>query len=369
VSANDEIDSSGSCSGGARPWRRLLRCVLLLAAVAAGSAGCGGGSSSHSATVTTGTKSPNAALGGEPRPTPTVVAEIPFAANLTFDRHGGLWVGSGAGGAATTDGVWYVPAGGQPRQVIKGLHLPFGLAWEGERLYVGHAVTPSRGSVTVFEGFDGRRFTRHHDVLQDLPIGEHSVGTIAPGPQGRLFVGVGAPHDHTGPPGHILSLAPDGSGVVLEATGLRSAFGLAFQGPRLLVTDNGPDVRGRTRSSDELDAFDVQGPPVNFGFPRCYNQGGSACAGTRAPFVIFAPHAAPAGVAVTDSVAYVSENGSASSRNPTGNAVVRVDLRKGEQNVFWRSPVEHDPSGAVIGPDGNLYVALYVSGRVVRFRL
>jgi glucose/arabinose dehydrogenase len=361
VSTHRDIDPRQSHIGGAKAWVCAVR-VLLLGAIVAGFAGCGGGGSSHSATTTSGRTAPR------PRAAPTVIATVPFAANLTFDPHGDLWVGSGAGGETPTDGVWYVPAGGRPRLVIKGLHLPFGLAWEGGRLYVGHAVTPSRGAVTVFEGFDGRRFAHHHDVLQQLPIGEHSVGTIAPGPQGRLFVGVGAPHDHTGPPGHVLSFAPDGSGVVLEATGLRSAFGLAFEGSRLLVTDDGPDISGQ-RSSDELDAFDLRGTPANFGFPACHNQGGSACTGIRAPLVIFAPHSAPAGVAVKGSLAYVSENGSANSRHPTGNAIVRVDLRSGKQTMFWRSPVEHDPSGAVIGPDGNLYVVLYASGEVMRFGL
>ena len=68
-------------------------------------------------------------------------------------------------------------------------------------------------------------------------------------------------------------------------------------------------------------------------------------------------------------VAYVAENGSAFEKNPTGSDVVRVDLRTGRHSVFWRSPVKHDPLGAAIGPDGDLYATLYVSGKVVRFDL
>jgi glucose/arabinose dehydrogenase len=353
-----------------RAWTRPTRRVLLLGATVVGLVGCGGGgSSSHGATGTAGTTATSTAQAAPTRGTPTVVAGIPFAGNLTLDRHGGLWVGSGAGGKTPSDGVWYVPPGGRPRQVIKGLPLPFGLAWVGNRLYVGHGVTPTSGAVTLYEGFDGQRFSRHHDVLRGLPIGHHSVGTIVAGPQGRLFVGVGAVRDNSGPPGRVLSFGPDGGQPLVEATGLRSAFGLAFAGPQLLVTDNGRDDLGRSRPRDELNEFDPRGSAPDFGFPGCYDQGGSACAGKRPPFVTFAPHSSPTGVGVKGSVAYVAENGSSFSHHPTGNAVVRVDLRTGDQSVFWRSPVEHDPSGAAVGPDGNLYVTLYASGKVVRFPL
>jgi hypothetical protein len=45
----------------------------------------------------------------------------------------------------------------------------------------------------------------------------------------------------------------------------------------------------------------------------------------------------------------------------------RVDLTTGRRTRIWKSRVEHDPLGAAIGPDGDLYVTLFVSGRVVRF--
>jgi glucose/arabinose dehydrogenase len=340
--------------------------VLLPVAAAASLAGCG--ASSHGNTTGAGTTATSPARTPPAHGAPVVVARIPFAGNLTFDARGRLWVGSGAG-KPSTDGVWLVPKGGRPREVIQGVLLPFGLAWKDDRLYVGHAVTLTEGAVTVFEGFDGRRFKSHHDVLRGLPIGHHSVGTIRSGPGGRLFVGVGARHDNSGPAGRIVSFTPDGGTPVTEATGLRSAFGLAFDGNRLLVTDNGRDDLGRLRPRDELNVFDPAGPVVDFGFPGCYNQGGGACAGTRRPFVTFAPHASPTGVGVKDGVAFVAENGSSFSKDPTGNDVVRIELRTGEKGVFWRSPIQHDPSGLAVGPDGNLYVTMYASGEVVRFSL
>ena len=43
----------------------------------------------------------------------------------------------------------------------------------------------------------------------------------------------------------------------------------------------------------------------------------------------------------------------------------RVNLATGTRTRLWKSPVEHDPLGAAIGPDGKLYVTLFVTGRVV----
>ena len=106
---------------------------------------------------------------------------------------------------------------------------------------------------------------------------------------------------------------------------------------------------------------------IDFGYPACYGQGGRACAGKREPLASLPAHAASAGIAVAGDVAYVAQNGSAFEENPTGSDVVRVDVSTGRYTVFWRSPVKHDPLGAVIGPDGELYVTLYVSGKVVRF--
>ena len=49
--------------------------------------------------------------------------------------------------------------------------------------------------------------------------------------------------------------------------------------------------------------------------------------------------------------------------------VVRVDLGTGRATVFWRAPRQHDLVGVAIGPDGDLYATLLVSGQVVRLGL
>jgi glucose/arabinose dehydrogenase len=355
--------------------------------------GCGGGGSSSSTSATRtgapprtataragpgpakttpagakGARHPRAPIARGFSPHPVVVARgIPSPTNVTFDPRGRMFVTSGAGGPRSTDGVWYVPAGGTPRHVAAGLPTALGLRWADGSLYVGHIVTPSTGRVTRLSGFTGTAFRRRSIALDGLTIGRHQVDSIVQGPDGRLFVGVGSTGDNDGHPGQIVSFAPGGGARRVEATGLRNPYGLAFHGRRLFVTDNARDDLGPFRPPEEIDAFDPSGPAPDFGFPGCYDQGGPRCAGTTKPVAELAPHASSDGLAIQGTTAYVAEVGSSFSANPTGSDVQRVDLRTGHTSRLWRSPVAHDPLGAAIGPSGDLYVTLFVSGRVVRF--
>lgn len=337
-------------------------------------AGCGGGGT-RSQSVTRSTQTGTATSSGttvQPpaRATgaPVVVASgIPYASNLGFDAHGGLWVVSPTVGPGASGGIWYVPTGGHPRRVATGLGSPSALAWVGNRLYVADTKTPGTGRITVLQGFTGTGFTDRRTLLDGLPLGTHFIGSIVPGPGGRLFIGLGALADHSGPPARVLSFSPSGGRPVVEATGLRTAFGLAFWGRNLLVTDNGPDHAGPV--PDQLFAFVPGGPVVNFGFPKCYGQGGSACAGFPAPLVTFPAHSSPEGIAVKGDVAFVADTGTSIVPSPAASEIVRVDLRTKRRTVFWRAPHEVDLVGVAIGPDGDLYATLLVSGQVMRFGL
>ena len=145
----------------------------------------------------------------------------------------------------------------------------------------------------------------------------------------------------------------------------------------LLVSDNGRDDLGAFRPPDELNAFDVRDPVPDFGFPGCFGQGGSACAGTRPALAKLPAHASADGVAVTADwagrgpTAFVAEYGSSFKANPTGRDVRIVDLAKdglsGTQRRFASGFTTRDPLGAAIGPDGALYVTQLLSGKVLRF--
>jgi len=296
---------------------------------------------------------------------PVVAASgIPFPENVAVDAHGGLWVVSATLGRAPSEGVWYVPPGGRPRHV--GLAGATALLWLGNQLYEADITGLGTGRVSLVEDFTGDGFTRRRVLVEGVPVGSRTIGSIVQGPDGRLFIGTGALGDQ-GPPGRILAFAPSGGTPATEATGLRTSFGLAFWGRRLLITVNGPDVA--SYSPDGLQSFEPGDHQVDFGFPKCYGQGGPACAGFPVPLVTLPSHSTPEGVAVKDDVAYIADYGSTVPQHPAATEILRVDLRTGHVNVFWRSPVRGDLIGLALGPDGNLYVPLTVSGKVLRFDL
>ena len=140
------------------------------------------------------------AASGLPAPPPPpgqiVATGIPYASNVTFDAHGGMWVTSGAPFAQPGDGVWYVAHfGARPVHVIRGSLTALGLTWFRGRLYVASTLSKATGIVARYSGFDGRRFAHRRVVIPAISIGRHALGTIAPGPKGRLYLGLGAEQD------------------------------------------------------------------------------------------------------------------------------------------------------------------------------
>ena len=329
------------------------------------------------------------AAGAAPAPPGQIVAAgIPYASNVTFDARGGMWATSGAPFSQNGDGVWYVAhAGARPVHVIRGTLTALGLTWFRGRLYVASTLSRVTGIVARYSGFDGRRFAHRRVVIPAISIGRHGLGTIAPGPKGRLYLGVGAEQDRLAggheTSGTVVSFKGDGSDLRIEAKGLRGPFGLAFVPgtASLLVTDNGRDDLGLHRPPDELDLVrDVTRAAPDFGFPDCYDQGGRACLGTAAPLALLPAHAGVGGVAVTGDwggrglTAFVAESGSVVGGVDAGREVRRIELRRrpgggydATGSVFATGFGEQDALGTAIGPGGALYVTLWGTGAVVRF--
>lgn len=316
-----------------------------------------------------------------------VARGVGHPSNIAFDPAGGIWTTSAQYGIARTDGVWYVRRkGAKPRHVVRGLNTALGLAWYGGELFVSYVVPYSNsasrftGRVTAYSRFDGRRFKRRRTVLKDIPTGLHRLNSIAPGPGGRLYMGVGSAGDAYAGSKYgatVVSFRPGGRGLRIEARGLRNPYGLAFapDGATLLVSDNGRDGLGNNRPPEELNRFTVASGVPHFGFPRCWGRGGGRCGGTRPPLAELAPHSAVGGVAAAERFgrfgpsAFVAEHGSTIASPPTGSLVRRVPLRgsRSDDVRFARGFKRHDPLGVALGPGGALYVTLHTSGRIVRF--
>jgi len=168
------------------------------------------------------------------------------------------------------DKVYAVPmAGGAAEAVLGGLRVANAIAWDRGRLYVAeqHRIVRYRaGSLATLKR---ARPEILFDALPDDPW--HGWRYMRIGPDGMLYVGVGAPCnvcEVSGLEGTIIRLAPEGGTPEIFATGVRNSVGMDFH-PRteaLFFTDNGADRMGDDVPPDELNH--APAPGLHFGFPH-----------------------------------------------------------------------------------------------------
>jgi glucose/arabinose dehydrogenase len=197
--------------------------------------------------------------------------QVPSARGMTLSPSGTLFVGSfGAGNvyAVTLEGN----KAGKVRTVVRGLTLPVGVAFRDGGLYV------SALNMIL-------RYNNIESYLDDPPAGQvmnksfptekhHGWKFIAFGPDGMLYVPVGAPCNICEPDpdryANIMRMQPDGTGVEVFARGVRNTVGFDWD-PRtkeMWFTDNGRDMMGDDMPSDELNHAPKK--DMHFGYPYCH---------------------------------------------------------------------------------------------------
>src|SRR5881628_436187 len=199
-------------------------------------------------------------------------AGIPNARQMALGSDGVLFAGSREAGNVYA--IVDHSKDNRPAEVIKiaqGLNMPSGVAFRDGSLYVAEIARVIR-----YDGIESRLKNPPKPVVVNdkFPTEQHHGWKfIAFGPDGMLYVPVGAPCNICRPDerhGVIQRMNPNGSGLEVFAKGIRNTVGFDWHPvtKELWFTDNGRDMMGDDVPPDELDRAPRK--DINFGFPYCH---------------------------------------------------------------------------------------------------
>ena len=318
-------------------------------------------------------------------------AEAPNARALALGKNGTVFVGSMSAGKvyAITDraGVRQV------RTLTSGLNMPVGVAFRDGALYISEVSRILR--------FDNIETSLDHPpkavvVADSFPKDRHHGWKfIAFGPDGWLYVPVGAPCDICEPDplryALISRIKPDGTGYEVYARGVRNSVGFDWhpETRELWFTDNGRDWLGDESPPDEINYAPRK--DMHFGYPYCH--GGDiadpefgdkrACSDFTAPAARLAAHVAPLGMRFYTGAMFppeyrnqifVAEHGSWNRSKKIGYRLQLVRIKDNKvvkQEVFasgWQQgeSVWGRPVDVLVMPDGALLVSDDHAGAIYR---
>ena len=316
---------------------------------------------------------------------------MPAAREMALSPAGILYVGSRAGKVYA---MRLQTANAPIHVVASGLELPVGVAWRDGSLYVS-AVS----RVVRLDGIDRKIEKPPQPVVVNdkLPTEtHHGWKFIAFGPDGRLYVPVGAPCNICRPDenryANLMRMNADGSGLELVARGIRNTVGFDWHPTthELWFTDNGRDLMGDDVPDDELNR--ITQPNPHFGYPFCHAGdipdpefgAGHSCRNYAPPAAKLGAHVAALGMrfytgssfpAEYRNNIFIAEHGSWNRSSKVGYRVMRVVLDAAD-NVTKQEPFVHGwlqgdqawgrPADVLVAPDGSLLVSDDLAGAVYR---
>jgi glucose/arabinose dehydrogenase len=202
-----------------------------------------------------------------------VYARVPNARSMCISPGGTLFVGNRSGDKVyavtdeNKDGI-----GDKVYTIAKNINTPNGVAFKDGDLYIaGISIIYKLKSI--------------ESHLANPPVPEvlftkyptsksHGWKFIAFGPDGKLYVPVGAPcnvcEEKDPVFASITRINDNGTGMEVFASGIRNTVGFAWHPvtKELWFTDNGRDNMGDDVPGDELNRAPVKG--MHFGFPYCH---------------------------------------------------------------------------------------------------
>jgi glucose/arabinose dehydrogenase len=323
----------------------------------------------------------------------SLYARVPSARSLAISSDGTLFVGTRG------DKVYALPdRNGDNRadEVIvlaRNLTAPNGVAFRNGSLYVAEIHRVIR-----YDNIESLLHTPPEPVVvrDDLPRARHhGLKFIRFGPDGRLYIPVGAPCNVCEQAderfGTIMSMNPDGSDLTIFARGVRNTVGFDWHPTKeeLWFTDNGRDHLGDDSPPDELNHAPTAGQ--HFGFPYLHGrdtpdpQFGSSRGSDdfSVPAMELGPHVASLGMRFYTGASFpseyhqqifIAEHGSWNRSIPIGYRITLVRLQ-GNRAVAYENFAEGwlrgrtawgRPVDVQVMPDGSLVVSDDGAGAVYR---
>lgn len=316
-----------------------------------------------------------------------VYAEVNNARSLAISPSGIIYVGNRDGDKVyaikDTDGDFKAD---KKWTIASGLNMPNGVAFKDGDLYVAEMTR-----IIKFPGIESKL----NDPGQPVVVNDqypkqdgHGWKYIAFGPDGKLYVPVGAPCNICEPKEEIYAsitrINADGSGREIYARGIRNTVGFTWhpETHELWFTDNGRDMMGDEIPNCELNTAPKAG--MHFGYPYCHEgaikdpQFGNKrpCSDFTPPVQKMGPHVAPLGLkfytgnmfpASYKNQLIVARHGSWNRSKKSGHdlSLVKINNNKSEGlEVFasgwlddatqkvWGRPVD-----VLILPDGSMLVS------------
>jgi glucose/arabinose dehydrogenase len=282
--------------------------------------------------------------------------------------------------------------------IASGLTMPNGVAFKDGALYVAE--------VSKLWRYDDIEFSLANPptptlIYEDYPTDRHHGWKyIAFGPDGKLYIPVGAPCNICESKDEIYAsitrMSPDGSNREVYAHGVRNTVGFTWhpETGNMWFTDNGRDMLGDDIPPCELNR--ATEPGQHFGYPYCHAgeikdpEFGEKfpCEEFIAPAQSLGPHVAPLGLKfytgdmfpkIYKNMIFIAEHGSW-NRSPeaghTGHRITLVSVEDGqgtsyetfidgflntETNQAWGRPVD-----VLVLEDGSMLVSDDLSGTIYR---
>jgi glucose/arabinose dehydrogenase len=317
--------------------------------------------------------------------------QVPNARSMALGQNGTLFVGTRTGNLYAVTGD---PTKGRAQNVhvlARKLNMPNGVAFRDGALYVAevHRILRYDGIESSLETPPAPKIVR-----DDLPRDRHHGWRyIAFGPDGRLYVTIGAPCNVCNEPKYavIARMSPDGSGYEVFARGIRNSVGLTWhpETKELWFTDNGRDWLGDDQPPCELNVAPRSG--LDFGFPYCHGRNVKdpefgalgECGRMTPPVQTLGAHVAPLGLKFYTGQSFpeeyrgrvfIAEHGSWNRSEKSGYRITTVTLN-GNRAVAYEpfatgfhrgDEVFGRPVDLLILSDGSMLVSDDAAGAIYR---